>query len=42
MQEHWKKEVLLFKDVEESFSELGISFYEKEEDEADLDLSLHL
>lgn len=42
MEEHWKKEVLLFKDVEESFSELGISFYEKEEDEADLDLSLHL
>lgn len=37
-----KKELLLFKDVEDSFSGLGISFDDKKEDEADLDLSLHL
>lgn len=37
-----KKELLLFKDVEDSFSGLGISFDVKGEGEADLDLSLHL
>ncbi|XP_062162572.1 uncharacterized protein LOC133869558 [Alnus glutinosa] len=37
-----KKELLLFKDVEDSFTVLGISFDDKTEDEADLDLSLHL
>jgi hypothetical protein len=37
-----EKELLLFKDVEDSFFGLGISFDDKEEDEADLDLSLHL
>lgn len=41
-EERSKKELLLFKDAEESFSELGISFDEKEQDEAYLDLSLHL
>jgi len=36
-----KKELLLFKDVEDSFAGLGISV-DDEEGEADLDLSLHL